>query len=188
MTKTLSLQDLDDRLTALSDAMNEAEQTVTDLALPAAAGSSDAIEKLAKAQAKIVALSKDRDILQRARSSAANQADVASQAEAEAERQAAKERATGHAERLFHMAQRIDAIALEYRGIVAEMSNVEHDLWHALREADCVVSDSVVGRRNLVTHAVSAVTSATAPLGMRTRPCASVAGVAWSFLLGDCDI
>lgn len=181
-------QDLDARLAQLSDTLAATEAEVDALSLPAATGDADAVEKLARATATISQLTADREILDRARAASAKQADAASAKRAEAKRQAAKERATGHAERIFRMAERIDAIALEYRGIVAEMSNVEHDLWHALREADCVVSDSVVGRRNLVTHAVSAVRSATAPLGMRTRPCASVAGVTWSFLLGDCDI
>lgn len=187
-TKTLSAQDLDDRLASLAEAMAEAEQTVTDLSLPAAGGDASSIEKLAKAHAKVVALTRDRDILLRARSTAVNQADAASQAEAEAARQAAKDRAIGHAKRIFQMANRIDALAEEYRQIVAEMPQVEHQLWQALREAGCAVSDGVVGRKNLVAHATNAVTYATAGASMRPRPCAQVAGVAWNHLLGDEDI
>ena len=181
-------QDLDARLAQLSDTLAATEAEVDALSLPAATGDADAVEKLARATATITQLKADREILDRARAASAKQAASQADTEAEAARQAAKDRATGHATRIYRMAERIDALAEEYRQIVAEMPQVEHQLWQALREAECAVSDGVVGRKNLVAHATNAVTYATAGASMRPRPCAQVAGVAWNHLLGDEDI
>lgn len=182
----LTPHDFDTRLTALGNALADAERAVNDLALPAASGNADAVDRLAKAQAKKAQLEADRDILQRARAAAATKADAAALAEAEAARAAAKARAEGLAARLVGMAQRADALAEEFRSIAHTMPAVEQDLWAALREAGEDVSDGTIGRRGLANYAVSAVTQAHLPL--RPRGCAEVAAVAWGFLLADKDI
>lgn len=181
MTKHLKPQDIDARLDQLAGALTDAEREIDGLALSAAAGERAAIDKLAKAQATVAALKNDREILERARAAAATQVDEAALAAAARRRAEAKARAVQHAARLMEMAQRADTMAAEFRSLVETMPEVEADLWSALREAGEEISDGTVGRRGLVRHAVTAVTSA--PMPIRPRACADVAGVAWACLL-----
>lgn len=176
-------EQIDARLAALADALADAERTVAQLALPAAAGRTDAVNDLAKAQAKITQLNFERDVLEKARAAAATQVDEAALAEAARLRAEAKAQAVKHAARLVDMAQRADTLAAEFRSLVETMPDVEAELWRLLQEAGEEVSDGTVGRRGLARHAVNAVTSATLAPSLRPRAVADVAGVAWACLL-----
>lgn len=187
-TKTLSPQDLDDRLESLAAAMAEAEQDVNDLSLPAAGGDADAVTKLAKAQAKVVSLTRDRDILMRARSSAVKQAEAVSEAEAQAARAASKKQAQELAAKLIEMSKRVDVLAAEYATILDAMPQIERDLHRALHDAGEPVFDSgVVGRKNLAAHAVTVMQTSPMSKSLRARPCADLAAVGWGYL-NDQDI
>lgn len=185
MTDLMTPQYFDTRITALNDALADAERAVNDLALPAASGDAGAVERLAKAQARQAQLEADRLILEKARAAAATKADAAALAEAEAARAAAKDRAKDLAAQLVGMAQRTDVIAEEFASILRTMPELERALWAALRGAGELPSDGVVGRRNLVGHVASVVTSAPLAPSLRPRPAADVSRVAWSFLVDE---
>lgn len=174
---------LDQRLAQLSDALATAEKEVDALSLPAAAGDTAAVEKLARATTMITQLNSDRDILARARESAVNQIDREALEKAAADRAAAKDRAVASAERLLDMARRIDALAAEYAAIIEEMPTVEADVWRELRAAEVNLPDGVIGRKRLATYAVERVQAATNRPAFRGRPCADIASIAWNVLI-----
>ncbi len=171
------------RIDAINSLIEAEERAARDLALPAAAGSDEAVAAYAEAVQKINALHADKTLLAAAAAVAASQASSRSAAEAEAARAAAMARAKDLAARLITMADRADAVGLEFASIVQTLPEVEATLWAALREAGEDVSDGTIGRRGLANYAVSTVTQAHLPL--RPRGCAEVARVAWSFLLDE---
>ena len=173
------------RIDAINSLIEAEERAARDLALPAAAGSDEAVAAYAEAVQKINALHADKTLLAAAAAVAASQASSRSAAEAEAARAAAKDRAKDLAAQLVGMAQRTDVIAEEFASILRTMPELERALWAALREAGEPPSDGVVGRRNLVGHVASVVTSAPLAPSLRPRPAADVSRVAWSFLLDE---
>lgn len=148
--QTITAAKIDDQLSALATALVGLDAEAERLSLGAVSGDKKAVDALATVHAKIIQASTDRTVLTQARAAAAKVEAAAVDTKAEADRAAAMKQAQAHAGKIRMAAQRIDALADEFRALLTALGDDERSIRAALRKAGAAPADGRVGQKGIV--------------------------------------
>lgn len=192
MTKTEKLAptsaEINEKIDALDMAMADAEAEFDKLAAEAVAGVAEASKKAAEVNGRISRMHVDRRILARALAKARSQEAAAYEAEQEAERAKHMAAARENAGKLLDAAQCVDDAITALLNALDDLGRIEGETRTAVRAAGAMPNDSIIGRNNIVGHALDVLRRRQKPDARnpwsRDRV-ADVARVGWRFLLDD---
>lgn len=177
-----------DKLAALDDVVADAENEFDRHAAAAVAGEPDAGRKAAEINARIERMGVDRLILTRALGRARQREAAAYEAEREAERALHMVAARENAGKLLDAAQRADDAITALLNALDDLGRIEGETRAAVRAAGAMPNDSIIGRHNIVGHALDVLRRRQKPDARnpwnRDRV-ADVVRVGWRFLLDD---
>lgn len=187
VTPTLIVEQIANRIILARAEITEREAEERDLALAAVSGDAAAVARIAEIRATIRQIEADVSLLENARFVAER-----NEALADAEKlQAYRDRHFGIAQEraaaIVNLATMIDGLVDDLKTRIANMNQIEKEIWRELREAGSPPESHVVGRISLGQFAIdnlSRFTSGTDKF-RQGRAVSAVARGAWGYLLAD---
>lgn len=186
----MNVGQIEEQIGAARERLAVLDQEAQSLALPAVEGDEDAAASLGRTNAQSSQIIRDLAVLDRARVSAAQQQRDADEASKAAYRARHLEIAQDRAAAIVRLGSRADELVAELKVVFADMSATEKQIWGALHSASEPPQGAVVGRKGLVDFVIASLTAFTNGTDRfgQTRSVASVAEVAWAFLLNRDEI